>query len=112
MIHKYAVRPIVICALLVLAGCAAQNRTPLQPGPDAFPQPRGYNMFSPEQEVELGKQAAQQADSTLPELPARDPISDYVSTLGQKLARQLPDNPYIFNFKVVNQKEINAFALP
>jgi hypothetical protein len=112
MMRKGIARSLTLTAALLMAACSTQNRTPLQPGADAFPQPHGYNMFSPEQEVQVGKQAAAQADAEMPELPARDPISDYVSTLGQKLARQLPDNPYIFDFKVVNQKEINAFALP
>src|SRR3954471_24317871 len=105
---------IVAVYAIVLSGCGGgiKTSTPLQPGANAFPQPTGYNMFSPEQEVELGKQAEAEADSQLPELPARGPVPDFVSTLGQKLARNLPDNPYQFNFKVINQKEINAFALP
>jgi Zn-dependent protease with chaperone function len=105
---------IIIGYALVVSGCGGGIKTnaPLQPGANAFPQPTGYNMFSVEQEVQLGQQAEQEADSQLPELPARGPVSDFVSTLGQKLARNLPDNPYQFNFKVINQKEINAFALP
>jgi beta-barrel assembly-enhancing protease len=111
--HQRAMALIAVYALLV-AGCGGGIKTsaPLQPGANAFPQPTGYNMFSVDQEVQLGKQAEQEADSQLPELPARGPISDFVSTIGQKLARNLPDNPYQFNFKVINQKEINAFALP
>ncbi len=102
-------------ALLLLTfvfGCGVQKRPPLQPGEDAFPQPSGYDAFSIDQEVQLGRQAAAEADSQLPELPARGPIQDYVSTLGHKLASQLPKNLFVFDFKVVNQKDINAFALP
>ena len=102
----------MLLLLAFLGGCGVQKRPPLQPGESAFPQPSGYNAFSVEQEIQLGQQAAAEADAQLPELPARGPIQDYVSTLGQKLASQLPQNPYVFNFKVVNQKEINAFALP
>lgn len=102
----------ILLLLAFVFGCGVQKRPPLQPGESAFPQPAGYNAFSIEQEMQLGKQAAAEADSQLPELPARGPIQDYVSTLGQKLASQLPQNQYVFNFKVVNQKEINAFALP
>lgn len=103
---------VAILVVMLFAGCAAKQKTPLRPGPEAFPQSTGFNQFTPEDEVKLGRQAAAEVDSQLPELPPRHPISDYVSTLGQKLAHQLPPNPYVFDFKVVNQKEINAFALP
>jgi Zn-dependent protease with chaperone function len=105
---------LIVVYAMVLAGCGGGVKTsaPLQPGASAFPQPTGYNMFSVDQEVQLGKQAEAEADAQLPLLPARGEVSDFVSTLGQKLARNLPDNPYQFNFKVINQKEINAFALP
>src|SRR6266481_8257357 len=102
----------VVALGLILSGCAAKQQTPLRPGEAGFPEPRGFNQFSPEDEVKLGRQAAAEADAQLPELPPRDPISDYVSTLGQRLAHELPPTPYVFDFKVVNQKEINAFALP
>jgi beta-barrel assembly-enhancing protease len=98
--------------VLMMTGCAARQTGPLQPGDAAYPQPGGFNQYSPEQEVEIGRQVAAQADAQLPLLPARGPVSDYVSTLGQRLASNLPPNPYRFEFKVINQKEINAFALP
>ena len=105
-----SLKPILIAILL--AGCAGVSRKPLQPGPAGFPQPGGFNAYSPQQDVQLGRQVAAQADAQLPLLPDDSEISRYVSALGQKLARQLPPNPFQFNFRVVNQKEINAFALP
>src|SRR3954454_10751651 len=101
-----------LIAVLLLVGCAARQAGPLRAGRDAFPTPGGFNQFSPEQEVQIGKQAAAEADASMPLLPTRGTISDYVSTLGFKLAKQLPPNDYDWNFKVVNQKDINAFALP
>src|ERR1051326_8706278 len=101
-----------ILPAILLAGCAGVSRKPLQPGPEGFPQAGGFNTYSPEQDVQLGRQVAAQADAQLPLLPDDSDISRYVSNLGQKLARQLPANPYQFNFKVVNAKDINAFALP
>jgi hypothetical protein len=101
-----------LLAVVLLVGCAARQAGPLRAGRDAFPTPGGFNQFSPEQEVQIGRQAAAEADASLPLLPARGPISDYVSTLGFKLAKQLPQNDYDWSFKVVNQKDINAFALP
>ena len=108
--HKRHLSTLLTLALLV--GCAARQTGPLHAGRDAFPAPDGFNQYTPEQEVQIGRQAAAEADATLPLLPARGPISDYISTLGFKLAKQLPPNDYDWNFKVVNQKDINAFALP
>ncbi len=104
----------ILLLVAMMTGCATKPVTPLTPGVDAFPQPSGYNQYSVEQEVQLGKEVSAQADAQLPELPTRGPIQDYISTLGQRLARTLPNQgaPFIFNFKVVNQKDINAFALP
>lgn len=101
-----------VLLVLLIVGCATVSKGPLQPGRAAYPAPSGVDFYSPEQEVQLGKQVAAQADAQLPELPPDSEISRYVSNLGQKLARQLPTNPYQFNFKVVNEKDINAFALP
>ena len=108
--HKKHLSTLLTLGLLV--GCAARQTGPLRAGRDAFPSPSGFNQYTPEQEVQIGRQAAAEADASLPLLPARGPISDYISTLGFKLAKQLPPNDYDWNFKVINQKDINAFALP
>src|SRR5262249_56939784 len=107
---KRCLRTVFVAVLL--AGCAGVSRKPLQPGPAGFPQAGGFNAYSPEQDVQLGKQVAAQADAQLPLLPEDSAISRYVAALGQKLARQLPSNPFPFNFKVVNQKKINPFTPP
>jgi hypothetical protein len=39
-------------------------------------------------------------------------LTVYVRQLGQKLAAHAPGEPWPYSFRVVNQKEINAFALP
>jgi beta-barrel assembly-enhancing protease len=103
---------VAVLVSMMAVGCGVKDRPPLQPGENAYPQPGGYNAFPIDQEVQLGKQVAAQADAQLPLLPARDAVSDYVSTLGTRLARNLPENPYQFSFKVINEKDINAFALP
>jgi hypothetical protein len=98
---------------LAFTGCGAPRaQTPLAPGPEAFPQAEGFNQFSIEQEVELGRQAAAEADQQLPLVPANNPLSEYVNRIGQNLAGYIPESKFVYNFKVVNMKEINAFALP
>src|SRR5262249_26528168 len=65
-----------------------------------------------EQEIQMGQQAAQQVRRQLPLLPDSSPITQYLQRLGQDLAAHAPGYKWPFNFHVVNQKEINAFALP
>ncbi len=72
----------------------------------------GFNMFSAQEEVQAGQQSAAQISRQLPVLPDSDPISIYVQRLGQQLAAHAPGEKWPYTFHVVNQKEINAFALP
>jgi len=72
----------------------------------------GFDLFSQDEEVAAGKQAAAEIPKQLPVLPQSDPVSVYVNRLGQELASHAPGQKWPYTFRVVNQKEINAFALP
>ncbi len=72
----------------------------------------GFNMFSAQEEVQAGQQAAAQVSKQLPILPDSDPVTLYVQRLGRQLAAHAPGEKWPYTFHVVNQKEINAFALP
>jgi beta-barrel assembly-enhancing protease len=74
------------------------------------PKP-GFNLFSVEQEIQLGKEHAQQAEKEFP-IVKDDYLNRYIEKLGQRLAAKAPGTQYPYTFKIVNQKEINAFALP
>ncbi len=90
---------------LALATTPAQaQRTPLKPG---------WNMFSPDQDVELGKRAAADAQRQLPSCNSKR-ADEYLTQLGRRLAAKLPTNgvQYPWEFHCVNDKAINAFALP
>ena len=90
--------------LIVLLGC---------PAVQARVQPtHGFDLFSADQELQEGKQAAQDTNKQLPVLSDSDPVTRYVQQLGAKLAAHAPGEKWPYNFHVVNQKEINAFALP
>lgn len=70
-------------------------------------------MFSPQQDIQVGKQAAQQAEGQLP--MCNDPKVDaYLTTLGMRLVAHLNTRgtQYPWEFHCVNDKAINAFALP
>jgi beta-barrel assembly-enhancing protease len=72
----------------------------------------GFNMFSAQEELQAGQQSAAQVAKQLPVLPDSDPVTIYVQRLGQQLAAHAPGEKWPYTFHVVNQKEINAFALP
>lgn len=81
----------------------------------AFPrvQPTtGFDLYSHDDELQVGKEAAAEMSRQLPLLPDSSPVARYVDGLGKKLASHAPGEPWPYAFHVVNQKEINAFALP
>ena len=71
----------------------------------------GYNMFSPEQDVQIGRESAAEAERQLPILSDRE-VESYVNSLGRKLAANAGGPNFPYTFKVVNASDINAFALP
>jgi hypothetical protein len=85
-----------------LAAPAAADRTNLRPG---------WNIFSPEQDVEMGREVAAQAERELPIMNNRQAAS-YIDSLGKALAARAPGERYPYTFKIVNERSINAFALP
>lgn len=94
---------VLVAALaLLLAPLAWADRTQLKPG---------WNMFSPEQDVEVGQQVSQDAEQQLPMLN-NSRVDDYLNDLGRRLATKAPGEKYPYQFKAVNDQAINAFALP
>ena len=72
----------------------------------------GFNIFSPAQDVELGREAAAQADKEFAILKNKTSAA-YLNELGKKLVRYAPgETDYPWEFKFVNAEPINAFALP
>ena len=73
------------------------------------------NKYTPQQDVQLGRDAATQVEKQLP-LLRDDNVTSYVSDIGQRLVTAIPAElrhpEFNYTFKVVNVKEINAFALP
>src|SRR5215208_6523371 len=73
------------------------------------------NKYKPEQDVQLGREAAAEVEQQLP-LLRDDNVGSYVSDIGQRLVANIPAElrhpEFAYTFKVVNVKEINAFALP
>jgi Zn-dependent protease with chaperone function len=73
------------------------------------------NKYTPQQDVELGRQAAAEVRQQYPVID--DPrIDRYLDGLGERLVAAAPPDlkqpVYEYSFTPVNLKEINAFALP
>jgi hypothetical protein len=73
------------------------------------------NSYTPEQDVEVGLQAAEEVRQQMPLLNDEE-IESYVERLGDQLVDNIPEDlrqpAFRYSFEVVNLKEINAFALP
>src|ERR1700692_4314268 len=71
---------------------------------------KGMNFYSIEKEIALGKQMAQEIEHQA--RIVEDPVvEEYVNRVGQNLVRN-SDAKVPFTIKVVDDEEINAFALP
>jgi beta-barrel assembly-enhancing protease len=68
------------------------------------------NWYSVEKQIAMGKQYAQQVESTAKLI--QDPVvTEYVNRIGQNLVRN-SDSQVPFTIKVIDADDINAFALP
>ena len=96
------------CGRLLNRGGGGEVTTGGRPAPHFKP---GFNLFKPEQDIELGRRSAAEITQQVP-LLRDEPIVNYVRQLGEKLAAKAPGYPFTYQFAVVATKEINAFALP
>jgi beta-barrel assembly-enhancing protease len=89
---------------LLLAPCTRAQRTHFDPA---------WNLYTPQDDIALGRQVAVDAEKQLPSCNAPK-VDAYLTQLGKKLAAKLPAGgvQYPWEFHCVNDKEINAFALP
>jgi len=73
------------------------------------------NGYKIQDDVQAGRQAAREAEQQLPLLNDRE-VQDYIERVGQRLVSAIPGEfshpEFRYSFKVVNMREINAFALP
>lgn len=102
-------------ALFVVAACAivaprARAQQPCQP-PQPPPPAAGQNIFTPQQEMDLGDAVAEHLQKNFrviddPELLA------YLRRVGERVARQAPDVGLRFQFFLFDLPEANAFTLP
>jgi len=102
MILKRARNGIVMACLVTLPAGVVFAQTRITPG---------FNLFSVDQDREIGRQSAEEVERQLPILHDHS-IEAYVNAIGSRLAAVSPGAQYPYQFKVVNASDINAFALP
>jgi predicted Zn-dependent protease len=71
----------------------------------------GFNVYSKDQDVELGKAAAQEVRKQV-EIVNNQELQSYISRLGHRLSSVPQAEDYPYTFTLVNDSSINAFALP
>ena len=73
------------------------------------------NRYAPADDVKLGREAAAQVRKEMP-LIHDGAVDEWVQSVGRRLVTAIPPEfqhkEFSYTFEVVNQKEINAFALP
>jgi hypothetical protein len=78
-----------------------------------LPDPGTVAGVTKEQQVQLGQQAKAEVYKQMPVLPDSNPVTQYVQQLGKKLAAGIPsDKSWPYEFHVIPEKDINAFAIP
>src|SRR5271169_1084557 len=106
--HRASSKPLALMLALVLlvAQSSAAAGVPELPNP-------GNAGISRDDQIKFGFQAAAQVYQQMPVLPDSSPETQYIRQLGQRLVATIPAQySWPFEFHVIPQKEINAFALP
>jgi predicted Zn-dependent protease len=105
-------RLIALSALILfpIINVHGQSPQPCQPpAPAAVAQ--GSNIFSEQQEVDLGEAIAEHLQRDF-RVIADDDVTSYLGRIGQRLVKHLPQTRLRFQFFLVDIPEANAFVLP
>jgi len=91
----------LLAAVLLLIACATTGINRFQP-----------NLFTEEQEIELGKRFSREVQKQYP-LYTDAQVTAYLSRIGQRIVRvsDWPDLPFSF-YVILDTAQVNAFALP
>ena len=92
---------LVVCVAVIAAGCAVN---PVSGRSEVA-------VISADKERELGEEEAKKVEASMG-LVADPTLVAYVQAVGGRVAKQSPRRDVSYTFKVVNQPEPNAFALP
>ena len=101
---KWLVMILSAAIFMVPVSAVAQTRISYHP-----------NKYKTQDDVRLGRQAATEAEQQFPLLRDAE-VNAYVERVGQRLVASIPPEfqhpEFRYTFKVINARDINAFALP
>ena len=98
---------------VLLVACLGFSEWSLAAIEPQLPNPGNVPGVTKQQQVQLGFKAMGEVYKQMPVLPDSSPVTQYVQQLGKKLAAVIPPQySWPYQFHVVPEKEINAFALP
>ena len=96
----------LLIAVLLSVPATVQGQTPIE---------RHRNNYTPQQDVQLGREAANEVRRQLPLLDD-ERTEAFVERIGERLVGEIPADfhqpEFRYTFELVNLREINAFALP
>ena len=97
---------VFLCVLIACPIAFAQSEPQL-------PDPGTVSGITKDQQIQLGQQAKAEVYKQMPVLPDSSPVTQYVQQLGKKLQAGIPsDKNWPYEFHVIPEKDINAFAIP
>src|SRR5262245_3805118 len=95
---------LVLILVVLFSSTILAERTKLRPGSNPI--------YKPQDDVEMGRAVAKEAERELV-LITNPAANAYIGALGQQLVAKAPnENKFPFYFKIVDDRSINAFALP
>jgi len=104
--RSFAARILAVLLALTTTVFAVQNAAPQLPNP-------GDTGVSHQQQEQIGQQAMAEVFKQMPVLPDSSPVTQYVQRLGKRLEAVIPQQySWPYQFRVIPQSDINAFALP
>ncbi|MDQ1591225.1 MAG: hypothetical protein QOG71_1852 [Pyrinomonadaceae bacterium] len=110
--HRNQSRARAICAWLMVLTVALMPLSALAQGTRIVAPKNGYKI---QDDVQAGQQAAREAEQQLPILNDYE-ANAYLERVGQRLVSAIPSEfnhpEFRYSFKLVNARDINAFALP
>ena len=104
MMRKIRMPSLMLASVLALAAPLAASAQTKRATP-------GFNLFTVEQDIEIGRQSAAEAEKQLTLLNQPN-VNRFLTSVISRLAAQAPEPRYPYTIKAVNDSSINAFALP
>ena len=69
-------------------------------------------LFGPQQDIEIGRKYAPEVEKQMGGAIRSRVLQNYINSVGQKIARVSHNRAFQYRFTAVNDKSVNAFALP